>query len=123
MGVELPVCALDRQRRRRNPRAQWPPDPASRRQRSRHHAPGPSVGTSVKLFSALGERFREGLKRSQEYLARGLGAVLETDRPIDDTLLDEFEELLIAADLRVMIAVEFTHRAREEVMFGTVTGA
>jgi len=61
----------------------------------------------VKLFSALGERFREGLKRSQEYLSGGLGAVLETDRPIDDALLEELEELLIAADLGAMIAADF----------------
>jgi len=77
----------------------------------------------VKLFSAFGERFREGLKRSQEYLSGGLGAVLETDRPIDDALLGELEELLIAADLGAMIAADFTNRAREEMTFGTVTGA
>jgi len=77
----------------------------------------------VKFFGGLGERLREGLKRSQEYLAGGLGAVLETDRPIDDTLLEELEELLIAADLGATLAADFTNRAREEVMFGTVTRA
>jgi len=77
----------------------------------------------VKFLSGLGERLREGLRRSQEYLAGGLGAVLETDRPIDDTLLEELEELLIAADLGAALAADFTNRAREEVMFGTVTRA
>jgi len=77
----------------------------------------------VKFLSGLGERLREGLRRSQEYLAGGLGAVLETDRPIDDTLLEELEELLIAADLGATLAADFTNRAREEVMFGTVTRA
>ena len=77
----------------------------------------------MKFFSALGDRFREGLKRSQDYLSSGLGAVLETDRPIDDALLEELEELLIAADLGAMIAADFTNRAREEMMFGTITGA
>ena len=77
----------------------------------------------MKFFGGLGERLREGLKRSQEYLAGGLGAVLETDRPIDDTLLEELEELLIAADLGATLAADFTNRAREEVMFGTVTRA
>jgi len=77
----------------------------------------------VKFLSGLGERLREGLRRSQEYLAGGLGAVLETDRPIDDALLEELEELLIAADLGAALAADFTHRAREEVMFGTVTRA
>jgi len=77
----------------------------------------------VKFLSELGERLREGLRRSQEYLAGGLGAMLETDRPIDDALLEELEELLIAADLGAALAADFTHRAREEVMFGTVTRA
>src|SRR5206468_8388312 len=113
----------DRQRRRRDARAQRTRDPASGRQRRRHHAPGPSVGSPVKFLSALGDRFREGLKRSQEYLSGGLGAVLETDRPIDDALLEELEELLIAADLGAALAADFTNRAREEVMFGTVTRA
>jgi fused signal recognition particle receptor len=77
----------------------------------------------VRLFSALGERLREGLRRSQEYLAGGLAAVLEPDRPIDDALYEELEEVLIAADLGAALAADFTNRAREEVMFGTVTRA
>jgi len=77
----------------------------------------------VTFLSGLGERLREGLKRSQEYLAGGLGAVLESDRPVDEALLEELEELLIAADLGAALAADFTNRAREEVMFGTVTRA
>jgi fused signal recognition particle receptor len=77
----------------------------------------------VKFLSGLGERLREGLRRSQEYLAGSLGAVLETDRPVDDALLAELEELLIAADLGALMAADFTNRAREEVVFGTVTRA
>jgi fused signal recognition particle receptor len=77
----------------------------------------------MSLFSGLKERLRDGLKRSQEYLATGLAAVLEADRPIDDSLYEELEELLIAADLGAAIAADFTNRAREEVMFGTITRA
>ena len=77
----------------------------------------------MSLFSGLKERLRDGLKRSQEYLSTGLATVLEPDRPIDDTLYEELEELLIAADLGAAIAADFTNRAREEVMFGTVTRA
>src|ERR671934_1935826 len=77
----------------------------------------------MSLFSGLKERLRDGLKRSQEYLATGLASVLEGDRPIDDALYEELEELLIAADLGATIAADFTNRAREEVMFGTVTRA
>ena len=77
----------------------------------------------MKFLSALGERLRDGLRRSQEYLAGSLGTVLDTDRPVDDALLEELEELLIAADLGAALAADFVNRAREEVMFGTVTRA
>lgn len=77
----------------------------------------------MKLFEGLGERLREGLRRSQEYLAGGLNAVFEPARPIDEALYEELEELLIAADLGASLAADFTNRAREEAMFGTVTRA
>src|SRR5215471_858678 len=77
----------------------------------------------MSLFSGLKERLRDGLKRSQEYLANGLASVLEADRPIDESLYEELEELLIAADLGAALAADFTNRAREEVMYGTVTRA
>ena len=75
------------------------------------------------LFSGFKERLRDGLKRSQEYLSNGLSTVLEPGRPIDDALYEELEEVLIAADLGAAIAADFTNRAREEVVFGTVTRA
>ena len=77
----------------------------------------------MKFLSALGGRLRDGLRRSQEYLAGGLGTVLDTDRPVDDALLEELEEVLIAADLGAPLAADFINRAREEVVFGTVTRA
>jgi fused signal recognition particle receptor len=75
------------------------------------------------LLSGLKERLKDGLKRSQEYLSGGLSSVLEPGRPIDDALYEELEEVLIAADLGAALATDFTNRAREEVMFGTVTRA
>ena len=75
------------------------------------------------LFSGLKERMRDGLRRSQEYLSGGLTSVLESDRPIDDALYEELEDVLVSADLGAAIAADFTNRAREEVMFGTVTRA
>ena len=75
------------------------------------------------LFSGFKERLKDGLKRSQEYLSNGLSSVLEPDRPINDALYEELEEVLIAADLGATLAADFTNRAREEVMFGTVTRA
>jgi fused signal recognition particle receptor len=77
----------------------------------------------VKLFSALGERLRAGLQRSRERLGAELAAIFEPERPIDEALYAELEEVLIAADLGAAIAADFTNRAREEVMFGTVTRA
>jgi fused signal recognition particle receptor len=77
----------------------------------------------MKFFSGIGERLREGLKRSQEYLSTGLSTVLEPDRPIDETLWEELEELLISADLGAAMAADFVNRGREEVMYGTVTRA
>jgi fused signal recognition particle receptor len=77
----------------------------------------------MKFFSGLGERLREGLRRSQEYLAGGLSSVLEEDRPIDETLWEELEEVLVSADLGAVMAADFVNRGREEVMYGTVTRA
>jgi fused signal recognition particle receptor len=75
------------------------------------------------FFSGLGERLRDGLRRSQEYLSTGLGSVLEPDRPITDQLWEELEDLLVSADLGAAIAADFVNRGREDVMYGTVTSA
>jgi fused signal recognition particle receptor len=77
----------------------------------------------VRLFSGLGERLRAGLQRSREFLGSELAAVFEPERPIDEALYAELEEVLIAADLGAVLASDFTNRAREEVMFGTVSRA
>jgi fused signal recognition particle receptor len=77
----------------------------------------------MKFFSGIGERLREGLKRSQEYLSTGLSSVLEPERPIDEALWEELEELLVSADLGAAMAADFVNRGREEVMYGTVTRA
>jgi fused signal recognition particle receptor len=77
----------------------------------------------MKLFSGLTDRLRAGLQRSQEYLTSGLTAVLDPGRPIDEQLYEELEEVLIASDLGAALAGDFVNRAREEVMFGTVTRA
>lgn len=77
----------------------------------------------MKLFSGLTERLRDGLRRSQEYLSQSFSSVLEADRPITEELYEELEDVLIGADLGAAIAADFTNRAREEAMFGTVTQA
>ena len=77
----------------------------------------------MSFFSGLKQKLTEGLRRSQEFLSTELKSVFEPDRPIDDALFEELEEVLIAADLGAAMAADFKHRAKEEQMFGTVTRA
>jgi fused signal recognition particle receptor len=77
----------------------------------------------VSFLSGIKQRLTDGLRRSQEFLAAELKTVFEPDRPIDDTLFEELEEILIAADIGAALAADFKHRAKEEQMFGTVTRA
>ena len=77
----------------------------------------------MSVLGGFKQRLAEGLRRSQELLAAELKSVFEPDRPIDDALFEELEEILIAADIGAALAADFKHRAKEEVMFGTVTRA
>jgi fused signal recognition particle receptor len=77
----------------------------------------------VSFFSGIKQRLTDGLRRSQEFLATELKTVFESDRPIDDTLFEELEEILIAADIGAALAADFKHRAKEEQMYGTLTRA
>ncbi len=77
----------------------------------------------MSFLSGFKSRLTDGLRRSQEFLAAELKSVFQADRPIDDALFEELEETLIAADIGAILAADFKHRAKEEVMFGTVTGA
>ena len=77
----------------------------------------------MSFLSNLTQRLTDGLRRSQEFLSAELKSVFEADRPIDDSLFEDLEEILIAADIGAALAADFKHRAKEEVMFGTVTRA
>jgi fused signal recognition particle receptor len=77
----------------------------------------------VSFLAGVKQRLTDGLRRSQEFLAAELKTVFEPERPIDDTLFEELEEILIAADIGAALAADFKHRAKEEQMFGTVTRA
>src|SRR5919106_6389637 len=123
MALESPLHRHRRQRRRDRPRAERTVAPASRSERrSCPPTPHPRRRT-VKFLSSVTERLKSGLRRSQQFLSQQLDEILVPDRPIDDALFDELEELLIAADLGAAVAEDFKHRAREEVMFGTVSRA
>src|SRR3989442_689646 len=122
VGIEWPVCPHHRQRRGRELRAEWPGVAAPGAQRRGDFPARPSAA-AVKFLSSLGERLGAGLRRSREFLSSELQAVFEPDRPIDEALYSELEETLIAADLGAPLAADFVNRAREEVMFGTVSRA
>jgi fused signal recognition particle receptor len=75
------------------------------------------------VFGSLGERVRQGLRRTRELMDEGLGAILSIARPVDEAMLEELEETLIAADLGVAAAGEFVKRVRDEVKRGRVTSS
>ena len=77
----------------------------------------------MSFFSGIKQRLTDGLRRSQEFLGAELKTVFESDRPIDDALFEELEEILVAADIGAAMAADFKHRAKEEQMYGTLTRA
>ena len=70
------------------------------------------------LFRSLADRVRSGLRRTRDRLDDGLDALLAVGRPVDDALLDELEETLIAADLGAVTASLFVKRLRDEIKRG-----
>jgi len=77
----------------------------------------------VSLFGSLADRVREGLRRTRQLMDDGLDALLWVGRPVDDALLEELEEILIAADLGAAAAGEFVARVREEAKRGRTVSA
>ena len=74
----------------------------------------------VSLFGSFGERVRQGLRRTRELMDEGLGAILAIARPVDEAMLEELEETLIAADLGAASAGAFVKRVRDEIKRGRV---
>jgi fused signal recognition particle receptor len=72
----------------------------------------------VSFLKSLTNRVREGLRRTRDFLDDGLDAVLAVGRPVDETLLEELEEALIAADLGAAAAAAFVTRVRDDVKRG-----
>ena len=75
----------------------------------------------MSLFGSLGERVRQGLRRTRELMDEGLGAILSITRPVDEAMLQELEETLIATDLGAATASAFAKRVRDEVKRGRVS--
>jgi len=77
----------------------------------------------VSLFRSLGERVRQGLRRTRDLMDEGLGAILSIARPVDEAMLEELEETLIAADLGAGAAGAFVKRVRDEVKRGRISSS
>ncbi len=77
----------------------------------------------MSLFRSLGERVRQGLRRTRDLMDEGLGAILSIARPVDEAMLEELEETLIAADLGAAAASAFVKRVRDEVKRGRISSS
>jgi len=66
------------------------------------------------FFTGWTDRLKQGLERSRQALGQGLDGLLALGRPVDEAMLEELEELLIAADLGAADAVDIVGRVRAE---------
>ena len=66
------------------------------------------------FLSGIADRFRQGLERSRQAMSQGLDGLLALGRQVDESMLDELEELLLAADLGAETSQEFVSRVRAE---------
>ena len=72
----------------------------------------------MSLWSSVTDRVREGLRRTRVLMDDGLDALLAVGRPVDDALLEDLEEALIASDLGAGAASAFVRRVRDEAKRG-----
>ena len=72
----------------------------------------------MSFLKSFTDRVRQGLLRTRDLLDDGLDAVLAVGRPVDEALLEELEEVLIAADLGAAAAGAFVTRVRDEIRRG-----
>ena len=66
------------------------------------------------FFGGLADRLKQGLERSRQAMSRGLDGLLSSGRVVDEVMLEELEELLVASDLGAREASEFVSRVRAE---------
>ncbi|MDP2701807.1 MAG: signal recognition particle-docking protein FtsY [Candidatus Rokubacteria bacterium] len=62
----------------------------------------------------MADRLKQGLERSRQALNQGLDGLLSAGRVVDEGMLEELEEVLVASDLGVREAAEFVSRVRAE---------
>jgi fused signal recognition particle receptor len=68
----------------------------------------------VGFLGALADRLKQGLERSRQALNQGLDGLLSAGRVVDEGMLEELEEVLVASDLGAREAAEFVSRVRAE---------
>ncbi|HEV8227957.1 MAG TPA: signal recognition particle-docking protein FtsY [Methylomirabilota bacterium] len=66
------------------------------------------------FFTGWTDRLKQGLERSRQAIGQGLDGLLALGRPVDEAMLEELEELLIASDLGTADAVDIVGRLRAE---------
>ena len=66
------------------------------------------------FFAGWADRLKQGLERSRQAIGQGLDGLLALGRPVDEAMLEELEELLIASDLGAADAVAMVERVRAE---------
>ena len=66
------------------------------------------------FFAGWADRLKQGLERSRQAIGQGLDGLLALGRPVDEAMLEELEELLIASDLGAADAVDMVERVRAE---------
>ncbi len=77
----------------------------------------------MSFFRSLADRFKQGMERSRQLLDDGINSLLATERPVDDALLEELEEMLVAADVGAATASIFVDRVRTEAWEGRMLTA
>lgn len=66
------------------------------------------------LFSAFTDRLKQGLERSRQAIGQSLDGLLALGRTVDEGMLEELEEILIASDFGAADAVDIVGRVRAE---------
>ena len=66
------------------------------------------------ILGALADRLKQGIERSRQALNQGLDGLLSPGRVVDEGMLEELEEVLVASDLGVREAAEFVSCVRAE---------
>ena len=68
----------------------------------------------------LFEKFKQGLKKTKENTGSALNSIFATFRHVDEDMLDELEEALIAADIGAMLACETVDEVRKQAKLNKI---